>query len=445
MKKTVIAVFIIICFIPLVVMSAVPGIDKNYENRPLSRFPARFDKTFPEAFQNYFTDNFGLRSAFISTASVIASKLFTDTLNKKVILGKDGWLFFDQTVDDYLGRDSLTDLEVKRLSRILAVMSKYLHSRGIDFYFMPVPNKNSIYPQYMPKRYSKARLSSPSALIRLTDELIKDGTGIIDLLSEFKTGSDKIPLYHRKDTHWNTKGAYIASTMILNQLDMPYTSVEDASFHIQKDHYGDLQKMLTPAFRILDDQIYIDRILDYSYLSNFRTFDDPVIITQAEGCAKTLLMYRDSFANSLIPLLSGHFSNAYYYRHFPFDHSLIDEHQPGVVIAQIAERSLRDLLTTPPVYPSVPESLEMTGVHLAKTDDALFEIVRKSGYYELTGTSATIDASRVYFAYSSLKSVSYFEAMVMKSEDTDIIHFRTIIEDEYIDEENMLFSIWFTH
>lgn len=444
MKKTIITAFMIICLIPLFVMLAIPGIDTDYENRPLSRFPRNFDVSFPSGFQDFFSDNFGLRATYISTVSYITSKLFADSLNEKVIIGKNGWLFFDQTIDDYLGKDRLSDLEVKRLARILAVMSSYIRSLGIEFYFMPVPNKNSVYPEYMPKRYSDVRDPDPSLLIRLTKELSNEGIGMIELLTDYINRKEEGLLYHKKDTHWNNKGAYIACTKILDLLDVPYIRIEETNYDIRKDHFGDLQKMLTPAFRILDDQVYINQDNEYSYISNFRTFDDLAIITGAKGSDKTLLMHRDSFANALIPLLSGHFLESYYYRHFPYDYSLLLSHSPDAVIVQIAERSLKTLLESLPVYPSLPLTEEMTGVSVIKADGADISFTEKTGYYEITGISRHTDAVRIYFVDGSEYKEIYYEAMVMRSDETDNIHFRAIIEKQYIKDEQILFSVYYS-
>ena len=66
-----------------------------------------------------------------------------------MILGSDGWLYFSDTLPDYMGQ-GMSDAELRYLANDLALMQEYIESQGKQFAFTIAPNKNSIYPEHMP-------------------------------------------------------------------------------------------------------------------------------------------------------------------------------------------------------------------------------------------------------------------------------------------------------
>ena len=81
---------------------------------------------------------------------------------------------------------------------------------------------------------------------------------------------------------------------------------------------------------------------------------EPEIITENETAGGRLLVYRDSFANALIPLLSGHFGHVRYTRgNDPFDFGAVATERPDAVILEIAERNIKYL--TESEFHGIPE------------------------------------------------------------------------------------------
>lgn len=342
MKKLFISIFLIICLLPLLVMTVFPDLAKNYENRALSKFPQGISSEFTTEFQEYFSDNFGLRSVFISLNSILDQTLLNDSPNPKVIQGTDGWLFFDQTIKDYMRIDTLTEDDIHKIYADLKQTTDYLQSLGITFFFSIAPNKNSIYPEKMPSRFIHDK--GKSNLQLLTAYFDKMGFEYIDLYSVLAKEKDNIQLYHKKDTHWNNYGAYIAYSEILSKLDIETKNANDLTFQKKNNHFGDLQKMLTPAFKIYEQQIYFDMDNTYTYKNRLRSLEDMIIETNKTDSEGTIIMFRDSFANALIPYISNSFSKAIYLRSFPYDLSKIEEYSPDYIVIEIAERNIPDLI-----------------------------------------------------------------------------------------------------
>lgn len=68
------------------------------ENRRLAPFPelvwtAKAIDQFPIGFEHYFNDHFQLRDYFILGYNWLKLKLWKRSSNKKIIIGRDGWLF----------------------------------------------------------------------------------------------------------------------------------------------------------------------------------------------------------------------------------------------------------------------------------------------------------------------------------------------------------------
>ena len=342
MKKTFISIFLIICLLPLLVMTVFPDLIKNYENRAVSRFPDEIDLDFATKFQEYFSDNFGLRSVYVSLNSILDQTLLNDSPNSKVIQGKNGWLYFDKTINDYMRSNNLTEDEIHKIYVDLKQTSDYLQSKGITFLFTIAPNKNSIYPENMPLRFTPN--SNKSNLQLLSDYFNKMDFQYIDLYRVLMEEKDDQQLYHKKDTHWNNYGAYLVYYEILSNLGVKVKEVGSLSYQKREDYFGDLQKMLTPAFKIYDQQIYFDIDSTYTYKNKLKSFEDMLIETNKSDSNGTIVMFRDSFANALIPYISNSFNKAVYLRAFPYDLSKIEEYAPDYVIIEIAERNIPDLI-----------------------------------------------------------------------------------------------------
>lgn len=65
-------------------------------------------------------------------------------------------------------------------------------------------------------------------------------------------------------------------------------------------------------------------------------------------------MFRDSFANALVPILSDSFGKVNYSRVFPYDYRKVETQSPDEVIIEIAERNINWLLQSTPILVSEP-------------------------------------------------------------------------------------------
>lgn len=68
--------------------------------------------SFCNEFDKYFSANFGFRSRFISMNNIVKYNVFKQSGEDNVIAGRDGWLFYNSALHDYIGEDVLSDEEI---------------------------------------------------------------------------------------------------------------------------------------------------------------------------------------------------------------------------------------------------------------------------------------------------------------------------------------------
>ncbi|MFC1764879.1 hypothetical protein ACFL6U_22765 [Planctomycetota bacterium] len=356
--------FLAVCWAPLFTMAL--GINPtHYEKRALAQRPSLITEDglnldFPHQFNTYFSDNFGLRPYYVTAYTALVYCLLNDSVNEQVIVGKDGWLFFGPTLKDFTATDVLTDQEIDRIIEMLSLQDKYLASLGIEFIFAVVPNKSSIYGEYMPSRYPE-RLQQNNCC-NLFRALENTTINSVDLFDPLKNAKSKQQVYHTLDTHWNNIGALVAARTILRQMqesmpDYSFKSYTDAQFNIEKRWLGDLSLILLPAFKCKDFQAVYEIPENYTFQENgrqlrlTRNLEAMRIETTSQANNTSLLMFRDSFANALVPFISNNFGYVYYTCTLPYSYATIETLSPDVVILEIAERNIPNLLKYAPVMP----------------------------------------------------------------------------------------------
>ena len=292
----------------------------------------------------YFAGRFFLRPALITANSAVQAAVFRESASEDVVLGKAGWLFYADTLDDFQGTDPMTERELFCAARNLALLQESCAQQGTTFLFVCAPNKNTIYPEYMPGQYRKS--GAASDLDRLEQALTEQGVPFCDL-RETLTGRGT-RTYYRTDSHWNGYGSYLACGKILQALGKETASADIAVS--SQAHAGDLYRMLYPASERTEDAPAPAALHAFTYLGDVRGADDQRIETQSDA-GGTLFMFRDSFGNALHADLAGQFSQAVFSRSMPYDLSQADE-APDILIAEIAQRNLRWLAQRPPLLPA---------------------------------------------------------------------------------------------
>ncbi len=337
-------------------------LEENRELTPRPRLKAHMKvlAAFPPRFEAYFNDQFGFRKRLIYWLNVTKVVAIGVSPHPKVIFGRNRWLFYaDKDVPYFRNVQPLTPEQLDGWQKRLEGRQSWLADRGIPFLVVFTPLKSTVYPEYMPQAYN--RLGTVSRLDQLMAHLkAHSGLKVIDLRAAILDEKSRHQVFYRTDTHWNNRGSYVGYTQIVQALArwfpeleaIPRTSFEE--FHHYSEVGRDLPLLL--GMRPYFWERYIDMKLIKPGLAHeikpapprgkLPARDDDIVYEHPDARLPRAVMFRDSFATWLIPLLSENFSHILYTWQYTFDKGIVERENPDVVIQEMVERVLME--ETPP-------------------------------------------------------------------------------------------------
>ena len=153
---------------------------------------------------------------------------------RDVYVGKDGWLFYTDSIDNYLGTDLYADTMLRRIAKQMQGRADWCEENGITFYFMIAPNKNTIYPE---KMMSSMKEGEQKRIDQVYDYLRENTTvkciDVRDALIAEKNANPTVDLYYPLDTHWNNHGGFIAYQTIMDTIKQDFPN----AIKHEKDEY----------------------------------------------------------------------------------------------------------------------------------------------------------------------------------------------------------------
>lgn len=351
--------FFAICLCPSLGM-LVTKQETSSENRQLSEFPSpkteegKINVEWLSQAGDYFQEHFAFRNELVTGNALLHGRLLETSTADGVIQGKNGWLYYKDSLDDYLGQDLLSDRSLFNIAHMLSMTQQALEEKGVNFLFTIAPNKNSLYGDNMPY-YDKLKVSGQTNRENLEDWLKTEKVAYADLYQALME-EDEV-LYHARDSHWNNKGAALAADVLMDALGKEHDSYEGESYTVRRDYTGDLDTMLYPLASTADDEIYYDKETTYATVEEIQSNFDPRITTVNPVKEGSLVMYRDSFGNALLPYMADAYANAYFSRGIPYQLMDVEIHSADTVIIERAERFLPEMSQFPPVLTAKEISL----------------------------------------------------------------------------------------
>ncbi|HVO90031.1 MAG TPA: hypothetical protein VMV45_15935, partial [Casimicrobiaceae bacterium] len=303
-----------------------------FENRPTAAWPdSSAGAAFQGRFEQAFSDRFGGRGALIALHHSALVRLFGVSPVDKVMLGDSGWLFFlgedAHSLDrHYRGVMPMPDDIVAAVLAELKRRNDYLHAHGIAYVVTIAPDKFTIYPEHLPSWVR--HMPAPTPFARLADALHADGSvRFVDLRKPLLEAKKTEQVYFKTDSHWNLLGARIAASLLMREVQaalppgrLPNIELpENPPYVPNVDFYsGDLAKMLglpkrfeepdlAPLGKLFAEQANI-------CARRVENAEGPDVETYAcgRGDLPRAVMYRDSMAIPLVPLISPNFSRIVY-------------------------------------------------------------------------------------------------------------------------------------
>lgn len=416
-----IAVFLLICCIPLAVKLFV-GTGSLIGNEKKNEFPQivsenGVNRSFSKEADEWFSQENPLRVPLINAENTLKLSMLHGNSNG-VIQGKNGWLFSEETLDDYWGV-TLSRRGLYRIAKTVRLTQDAAERVGSRFVFTVIPNKNTLYPQYMPLRYIKGKSSNLSLL---EEYLSRMGVSYTDMKTVL-SGQEQ-EMYLRDDTHWNNLGALYGSNAILEQLGKEHKSYDGTSYSYRSDWVGDLTKMAFPESGRTCGQYYFDCSTDGVTFIQPRGEDNAALMeelmgdeekkdgqirTQNANTKGSLYMLRDSFGRAMLPYFINNYQRTVITRFTPFAVSS----GYNDMVWEIVERNLDTLLDTAPRAIATAVEWQLPRNEIDSDDNVLYVNDSGSGNMKLYGTvSADMldDECDLYVTLQSDASAFSYEA-----------------------------------
>ena len=298
-----------------------------------------------DVFNQEWNDSFPQRGKFSEIDSLITYYLCREIGLSSIIEGKEGWLFYQDTIPDYTGEYYYSEEELASIVSLMRDIENYFDERDISFTLTIVPNKNSIYSEYMPNIYVYRELSRTDLLV---ESLYASEINVIyskELLLGLHTDYQ---LYYKYDTHWNQLGAYVAVRDILagwNIILPPLSQCSISSYSLRENYHNfgddDLARMAGIRYLLNDE---IEYSIDGTYPIDWETINNDSIthiINQDAPNSETIVLIGDSFRASMLPSLCSVFSDVYVVALSQYSEEILEEISginPDYVIMEFVER-----------------------------------------------------------------------------------------------------------
>ena len=294
------------------------------ERRALAPLPAATADTlwngqFFKGLSTYYADHFPLREGF-TTLKTSTDRALGKGESNGILFGADGYL---------IARGEYESLAVaeQNLRAIRALAERTCIPVTISI----LPRATDVLTAYLPHGYDEARASQ---IHKTVADILPETVGLTASLRATADAGESV--FYRTDHHWTTDGAYLAYTQLAPALGItPYEREDFTRITLTTNFLGTsfAKSGLANAapdeivcYRYEGDEGYTVTNMETNtrthtlYNMNALAGDDPyavflggnyahLTITDESAPDKpTLLLFKDSFANSLIPFLARHFS-----------------------------------------------------------------------------------------------------------------------------------------
>ena len=296
------------------------------ENRILAQKPewsleSLLDGSYEEAYESYATDQ------FVSRDNWVMLKTRMDILQQKklikgIYLAQDGYLIEQHLPEEY--DQALVD---KRLDQLQKLAEQYPQTM-----VMLVPTADNILADKLPA-YATAYDQS-----QLLDQ-VRERLGAEKLIDVFPvlTAHKEEQIYYRSDHHWTTLGAYYGYQQWTQAMELAPRSYDPQDLTAVSDSFlGTLHSRINLPMETDTIQIFprtarrsVRIVYDYSkeadsyyepsylegknqygyFLDDNHAFIEIDTAYAAKG--RELFVIKDSYANTLIPILAPHYEKIY--------------------------------------------------------------------------------------------------------------------------------------
>lgn len=333
---SIVFIVILVAFFALVMIFPKDDLASVQENRPLANMPELtwenvFAGDFTSDYETYLTDNVGFRSKFVRLGTMIenARGVQIKTKGRIIDLANGARLVLNdgKIMEVYRYDPDATALYIDVMN---SFSDKF--SNRCDMYLMLAPTRIE---------FDKSEYKALSDSEKDTIDLIYSSVNsfkTVNVYDKLKEHSDEY-IYFRTDHHWTQRGAYYGYQSIMEAKGEPYVALEDMKSGRISGFLGYLYNQANvPEYSMYADDIeYFENGENYvinaeeknengelvQYTSNIYCFPEEdatptysmfmgsdhafAEINTNEKNGEVALVIKDSYANTVIPLLTNNY------------------------------------------------------------------------------------------------------------------------------------------
>lgn len=293
--------------------------NRSLAQRPEISFSSVTSGDFMTRFETYLSDQIIGREQIVSTRSAVEI-LTGKTEQNDVYIGRKSWLFEKQS-----------RYEEKTVSKTLDAVSGFCENCGIkNQLFVLVPNSTAIVTKRLPLLLSP---ESQSEQIDKIYSVLSQYVSCFDAYKILSKAQNKDVLYYRTDHHWTSSGAKLVFDGIARAWDLNTSSVKYEKCVLSNTFFGTLSSSSgirkkpdiietylpencagTYVVKNADEKSKSNSLFKLDKLNSASQYEvflggnfSKIVVTTTADTDKKLLLFKDSYANCMLPLLTPYF------------------------------------------------------------------------------------------------------------------------------------------
>ncbi len=189
------------------------------EKRPTRSIDSWIDESFQESSEKYLNQEFGFRNWFVKLHNQIEFSLFDATNAHSVVIGKDNYLYEENYIKAYYGRDFIGDSAMQAKVNRIKFLQDTLESLNKELLVVIAPGKSTFYPEYIPEHLKSEK--SRTNLEAFLDLAKEDQLQLIDFNTWFVDQKEKsdYPLYPKTGIHWSRYAMNLVIDSLLSYIE----------------------------------------------------------------------------------------------------------------------------------------------------------------------------------------------------------------------------------
>ena len=271
------------------------------------------DWSFDDKVEGYLADQMPLRNALVGI-NAYATLFSGRQVSAEVYRDRDGYLV-----------EAPVDFDAQELDKRLNRIAKLGETTGLVPQLLIVPSTGYVRSDRLPKTLA-ALYRDGEALSQIEQT---PGVSLVPIAETFRTQGQT--WYYRTDHHWTAQGAFAAYTAFMRAAGHEPLAYDAFYHHTVKGYVGSTRSRsalwLTAADTITVDEpidcrvtvtfsdddktcdslFFYDHLTEYDWYPLFLDGNHPITVIENENAAAdapTLVMVKDSFGNTLAPLLA---------------------------------------------------------------------------------------------------------------------------------------------